>query len=112
MTTLRLNAYCGMSVVIDEGDRDACRKTAARTIRARRKAGYKVVTIDRFRDGHEHLRQWEFLEPEDCAMVPDNCGVLTLKTILWDCPWCGQTFEPKTSYQRFCDDSCAEAYNG
>ncbi len=28
-----------------------------------------------------------------------------------ECPWCGQDFTPEERYQRFCDESCAEAYN-
>jgi hypothetical protein len=27
------------------------------------------------------------------------------------CPWCGTVFRPEDRNQRFCDESCAEAYN-
>ena len=27
------------------------------------------------------------------------------------CDWCGLTFKPEYKSQRFCDESCAEAYN-
>ena len=29
-----------------------------------------------------------------------------------ECEWCGSEFEPESKHQRFCDESCAEAYYG
>lgn len=29
-----------------------------------------------------------------------------------ECPECGCIFEPETTRQRFCDENCANAYNG
>lgn len=71
--TLVLHAYCGMSFPHgDPGmDRDDARQEAARLLRRRRRQGYPVTT---------HLRgqEWEIMEPEDCLMVPDECGTLLL----------------------------------
>ncbi len=29
-----------------------------------------------------------------------------------ECKWCGNKFVPEDRGQQFCDESCAEAYNG
>ena len=104
MTTLRFNAYCGMSHILQEGDKDECRDIAAKTIRRRRRQGYPVVVL-------APKEQWEIQEPDGACMVPDECGVLTLATDIRKCPWCGRQFEPETFAQRFCDEGCAEAFN-
>jgi len=55
----------------------------------------------------------------------DSCEVLVINNVIchehgcpsaWkdevrECKWCGQRFKPADCDQRFCDDSCAEAYN-
>jgi hypothetical protein len=69
--TLNHYAYCGMRVPLGEGDYREMRAKAASIIRRRRRQGFPVVQLDR----HE----WEIQEPEDCFMVPDQCGVMTLR---------------------------------
>jgi hypothetical protein len=65
-------AYCGMSIPHGEFEtRDEARTAAARIIRRRRRQGFPVTTLDRG-------ERWEIEEPDDCFMVPDQCGVLSL----------------------------------
>jgi hypothetical protein len=94
-----------MSHTIQEGDKDECRSIAAETIRRRRHQGYPVAVL-------EPGTEWEVQEPEWACMVPDECGVMLLRTITKECKWCGSTFEPDTLGDEFCDDSCAESYHG
>jgi hypothetical protein len=62
--------------------RDA-RAEVARQLRALRKAGHRVVTLDRER-GKSRARdagRWESTEPAQCVMVPDTCGILILERV-------------------------------
>lgn len=69
---LSFAAYCGMSHTIAEDlDRDDCRAEAARYLRRMRRRGYPIAIITR---GEE----WEILEPDNCALVPDDCGILSI----------------------------------
>jgi hypothetical protein len=68
-------AYCGMRVPHGEFEtRDDARAAVARIIRRRRRQGFPVTTL-------KPGEQWEIQEPEDCFMVPDQCGVLALTEI-------------------------------
>jgi len=64
---LSFSAFCGMSYDIPGDD---IRVAAARFIRRRRKNGQRVVKL---RDN-----VWECQEPENCSMIPDTAGVLSL----------------------------------
>jgi hypothetical protein len=64
---LSFSAFCGMSYDIAGDD---VRLAAARFIRRRRKNGQRVVKL---RDN-----VWECQEPENCSMIPDTAGVLSL----------------------------------
>lgn len=75
--SLDFRAYCGMSSIHETGDKDDMRQQAAELIRRRRNAGYAVQILER---GSE----WEVLEPENCAMVPDECGIISLEEIEQD----------------------------
>lgn len=74
---LRFTAYCGMRT-LDETytDRHEARQEAAEFIRYRRRQGFEVMCL-------EPGSRWEVLEPEDCAMVPDECGTITL-SVFWE----------------------------
>lgn len=64
-------AYCGM---VDTEEKDCgadARDHVAAYLRSMRRKGFPVTTLKR---GAE----WEVLEPEDCAMVPDECGTVSL----------------------------------
>lgn len=64
---LSFSAYCGMSYDIES---DNVRQSAARFIKRRRKNGQTVVKL---RDN-----VWECQEPENCSMIPDTAGILSL----------------------------------
>ncbi len=65
-------AYCGMSIPQGEfEDRADARSAAAQLIRLRRREGYPVSMLNRG-------WRWEIEEPENCMLVPDECGVLML----------------------------------
>ena len=83
------HAYCGMSGIPDtfEDSTDA-RKAVARELRTYRRS-FKIATLERG-------ASWEILEPEDCAMVPDTCGTLSLVHQTFECPECGYACETRT----------------
>lgn len=84
--TLRQFPYSGLSMPGEIfHDREQARAAAARLIRRRRRAGYPVHTIKR---GAE----WEVCEPEGCAMVPDACGLITLRIVTHKCSECGAEY--------------------
>ena len=68
-------SYCGMPGLPHEfRDREDARSKAAAVLRARRRAGYQTITLTK---GGE----WEVLEPDNCLLVPDDCGQLVLRSI-------------------------------
>jgi hypothetical protein len=72
--TVTLHAYCGMAQPIGDSvmDHDEARQEAASLLRRRRREEFPVTVIKKG-------RRWEIAEPDDCAMVPDCCGVLILR---------------------------------
>lgn len=73
MYIVQHHAYCGMSGLKHKFDTiEEARSYIAQYLLRRRKQEYPVTTLHR---GTE----WEILEPEDCFMVPDACGILTLE---------------------------------
>lgn len=71
--TVRFAAYCGMSDVPSQfADKSEARATVASRLRRARRRGCPIDTLVK---GEE----WEIQEPEGCAMVPDFCGMLTLR---------------------------------
>lgn len=74
--TVRFNAHTGLAGLpkVFE-DREEARAYVAKRIRRYRKDGAVDVV--------EKGKVWELLEPEDCFMVPDSCGILSL-TERWD----------------------------
>lgn len=56
---------------VDDG---VIRTSAARAIRATRRQGFDVAV-------REPGAAWEILEPEDSALVPDTCGLLSLELV-------------------------------
>lgn len=91
MYTVRFFSHCGMAGLpetfaeessdIGEAQRDA-RAYVADRLRAARASGVYVSTV-------ETGAEWEIHEPEDCAMVPDSAGLLTLTRRTWECRECG-----------------------
>ena len=78
--------YCGMLDIRDSFDTLAeARSHAADLLRTYRQ-DYKVATIERG-------ESWEILEPDDCAMVPDDCGILRITRITHECRECGSLYD-------------------
>jgi hypothetical protein len=73
---LKFNAHCGMRTIDEEFvSREEGREKAAGILRRRRDSGHQVSTIDKG-------TYWECGEPEDCMMVPDTAGMLTLAEVI------------------------------
>lgn len=67
-------SYCGMEQELGTYDNltDARMRIRIRNNYARDK-GCPIVRLDR--------KTWEHQEPENCLMVPDFCGVLSIKKV-------------------------------
>ena len=48
------------------------REIVAKRLKSYRNQDYPVITLT---SGYE----WEICEPEDCFLVPDDCGILTIQ---------------------------------
>jgi len=98
MYTLNHHAYCGMSGIEEEHeDKPDARKEAADRLRAYRQ-NFHITTLVR---GAE----WEIQEPEDSVMVPDECGVLALRHVTFECRECGSDCETKEAAAECCAES-------
>lgn len=97
MYKIVFSAYCGTSSVIEEtDDKEEARKIIAEFLLERR-LDYPVVTL-------EKGRKWEVLAPEDCALVPDNCGILQLKHVTYECRECDSRYETQEEAYNCCDE--------
>jgi hypothetical protein len=98
-----LMGYCGMRIpIVDEGDKQECRSAVAKELRTLRAQGYPVQT-------QKKGESWEVCEPEDCAMVPDSCGILSLRPIklrVFECYICGCDIPEGESCN--CEEPCEE----
>lgn len=99
--TLTMHAYCGMSIpLIERQDRmpvENARDRAARILRVRRNSGHYVSVL---RKGES----WEIAEPEDCALIPDTAGTLSLD-LVWRCDYCGRECVPGATACESCDET-------
>ena len=95
MITVQHQAYCGMSSVPHAFDTlpDARAYVAHKLARLRRR--YPIIT-------HVNGSEWEVCEPNDCAMVPDACGVLRLNHITVECRECGSACETEHDARACC----------
>lgn len=72
--------YCGMAQPRETfDDRQDARRRIAGKLRYYRKRDFPVSVI-------EKGREWEIEEPEDCLLIPDTCGVVTLTEVVEDEP--------------------------
>ena len=97
MFRVNTHAYCGMSggpACFDT--KSEARAYVADKLRARRRR-YRVTTLAR---GAE----WEVLEPDDCAMVPDACGTIALEHVTYECRECGCRSETPHDALHCCAD--------
>jgi hypothetical protein len=100
---VRFSAYCGLSAPATRcEDRADARLHVAEYLRRARRSGLPVTTV-------EPGIQWEILEPAQAAMVPDDCGLLTLSHDTFECRECGCEYEtPECAGQccAFIEDDC------
>lgn len=68
----KFSAYCGMTYEVEHDSEKGLRKAAANFIRKRRNNGQPVVKL------RENV--WECQEPENCLMIPDTAGILSIDT--------------------------------
>jgi hypothetical protein len=95
MYRINHHAYCGMGgVPACFEERADARQYAAEQLRRYRK--HFAVTI------LERGKTWEVLEPENCAMVPDACGTLSLSHETFECFECGYGHESKHDAAHCC----------
>jgi hypothetical protein len=74
---VRMRAFCGMSYDLCETqDTEAeALAVAVRFLRRKRRQGYAFAVLT---PGCE----WELGEPEDCAMVPDDAGIVAIVEVV------------------------------
>lgn len=109
MYKLTFYSYCGMAgIPASYDDKRDARDAAAAIIARRRRAGLPVQTI-------MPGAQWEVLEPDNAAMVPDACGTLYLERVTFECAECGTPCETRDDAAACCaecdapaPDDCAE----
>ena len=94
-TKVQFHPYCGLSMPehVFETMREA-RDYVSRRIRAMRMDS-PVAVLTRG-------KEWEFLEPDSAAMVPDFCGTLRLTVITHECRECGCEYEDAEDAARCC----------
>ncbi len=102
MFKLRFSAYCGMSHnIVTTDERTVARCHAADALRRAREHGLKPTTLTRG-------EWWEICEPENCVMVPDECGQLYLRHETFECRECGSEHETADAARECCAfDECA-----
>lgn len=98
MYRVSFSAYCGLSrPYLMHDDRAAARKDAAAILRRRRRLGLPCVTLERG-------ARWEVLEPEGALMVPDDCGLLALEHVTYECEECGSEHETLDEARACCQE--------
>jgi hypothetical protein len=98
--TLDYYAACGMHIPILKADREDTRAKAASWLRSLRRDGFPIATL-------EKGREWEVREPADCAMIPDECGILRLKKIpvrMHTCRACDEEFPEGDTHECWTPD--------
>lgn len=97
-----LFAACGMSVphgVFDS--QEEALKHCSSVIGRKKAQRYTVETITELRARRDPkvFAAWEFTEPEDAVMVPDDAGVLEIIRIVYECRECGcEHEEPEAAF--------------
>lgn len=90
-------AYCGMAIPIADGlDRRSAMVAIGRLAARRIRSGHPTVRTF----GAHGLPEYEFSEPEGCAMIPDTAGTACVeeeRTPAWECFECGDILPIGTS---------------
>lgn len=98
MYRVQHHAYCGMSgIPATFEERCEARRCAAMRLKRLRKR-FTVVTVKRG-------ARWEILEPEECAMVPDQCGILAIHRHTFECRECGFDHDTREAAHECCAES-------
>lgn len=88
--------HCGMETHSEFFEiAEEARQDAAEFIRSMRQDGFPVTTL-------EQGQKWEILEPEDCSMVPDQCGILWIERVAGECFECGCECDTAARYCESC----------
>lgn len=105
MFRVRFFSHSGLSHAPQDWDTAAeAREDVASRLRTARNSGHHVDTLERGRD-------WEVCEPEDCAMVPDSAGLLSLTQFYpFECAECGCGHDTREDAGTCCEDSEPEYY--
>lgn len=91
--------HCGMETHSEFFETaEEARQDAAAFIARMRQNGFPVTTL-------EQGQKWEILEPEDCSMIPDQCGILRIEKVAGECFECGGECDTR---ERYCEE-CKEA---
>jgi len=103
MYTLKHAGYCGMKDYSETFDTlQEARAQAAFMLRDYRE-NYPVTTV---RKGEE----WEIMENESCVMVPDDCGILWITHVFFECRECGSNYENEEDARGCCQEIEDETY--
>ena len=90
-------AYCGMSYDVATGlDRRSAMVAIGRLAARRIRSGHPTTRTF----GAGGLPEYEFSEPEDCALIPDTAGTAAIveETVpAWECAECGDILPIGTS---------------
>ena len=100
MYRVQHHAYCGMSSVPACFDTEPEARSYVAGKLKRTRSYLRVTTL-------ETGKEWEILEPEGCATVPDACGTLSLAHITYACRECGCEHETPHDALHCCAD-CGE----
>lgn len=105
MHIVKFYSYSGLSGLPHEYQDDElgdARAYVARRLRKARKSGHHVITLQRG-------KQWEICEPDDCALIPDSAGVLTMRQAhAYECRECGSPYDDCDDAARCCSDEYSD----
>lgn len=94
---VRHSAYCGMSDSETFESMSEARQDVARRIRRYRRQGFPVDVL-------EPGESWEIQEPENCMMVPDCCGTISIRRVTFECQECGCEYDDDDDAIACCAD--------
>lgn len=100
MYHVRQFSYCGCNVPERpyQDEREA-RGDVADILRRRRRQGFPVVIIERG-------KEWEVCEPENCVLVPDQCGIVRIDRVMARCQECGTAWDTADEAAECCTEDC------
>jgi hypothetical protein len=104
---LTMHGHCGMDIpLVEHGTLADCREEAARYLSGLKADGYPIMV-------KEAGSTWEVSEPDDCVMIPDDCGLLAIRPAripAYSCFYCDDLVPNGESCS--CQDLCDEEEAG